>query len=116
MSKARGIEHACHANHHVARHAAGALQRPYHGVERVGDDDDEGAWGVFLDARAHLLHHLDVNADEVVSAHAGLAWNAGSYDAYVGTFDVRIGVGAFETAIETLHRARLGDVERLALW
>ncbi len=91
------------------------LQRPDHGVERVGDDDDEGARRVLPDAGADLLHHLEVDADEVVAAHAGLARHAGGDDADLGAFDVGVGVGAFEVAVEAFDGAGLGDVERLAL-
>ncbi len=76
---------------------------------------DEGGGGVFLDAGADLLHHLDVDADEVVAAHARLARHAGGDDAHVGALDVGVGVGAAQVAVEAFDRARLRDVERLAL-
>ena len=56
--------------------------------------DDEGVGGVLLDAGADLLHDLEVDADQVVAAHAGLARHAGGDDADVGALDVGIGVGA----------------------
>ena len=115
VAEARRIEHAGHADHHVARQAGGLLQRPDHGVERVGDDDDEGGRGILLDAGADLLHHLDVDADEIVAAHARLARHAGGDDADVGTLNIGIGVGAAKLAVEAFDRARLGDIQRLAL-
>ena len=115
VAEARRVEHAGHADHHVARQAGDLLQRPDHGVERVGDDDDEGVGRVLLDAGADLLHHLEVDADEVVAAHAGLARHAGGDDADVGAVDVGVGVGAAQLAVEALDRARLGEIERLAL-
>ena len=71
--------------------------------------------GVFLDAGADLLHHLDVDADEVVAAHARLARHAGGDDAHVGALDISISIGAAQLAVEALDRAGLGDIERLAL-
>ena len=115
VAEARRIEHAGHADHHVARQAGSLLQRPDHGVERVGDDDDEGGGGILLDAGADLLHHLDVDADEVVAAHARLAGYAGGDDADVGTLNISISVGAAQLAVEAFDRARLGDIQRLAL-
>ena len=97
------------------RQAAGLLQRPHHGVERVGDADDEGVGRVFLDAGADLLHHLEIDAEQIVAAHAGLARHAGGDDADVGALDRVVGVGAGELGVETVDRRRLGDVERLAL-
>src|SRR5882672_3864998 len=77
IAEARGIQHARHAHHLLVRHARGLLQRPYHGVERIGDADHEGVGRVFLDAGADLLHHLEIDAQEIVAAHAGLARHPG---------------------------------------
>ena len=68
-----------------------------------------------LDAFADRLHHLEVDAEQVVAAHAGLARHAGGHDADVGAGDVGIVVGALERGVEAFDRARFGDVERLAL-
>ena len=70
---------------------------------------------MLLDAVADRLHDLEVDADEVVAAHAGLARHAGRDDDDVGAFDRRIVVGADVLGVEALDRRGLGDVERLAL-
>ena len=70
---------------------------------------------VFLDAGADLLHHLEVDAEQIVAAHAGLARHAGGDDADVGAFDGVIVVGAGEPGVEAFDRRRLRDIERLAL-
>ena len=49
---------------------------------------------VLLDAGADLLHHLEIDAEQIVAAHAGLARHAGGDDADVGAVDRRVGVGA----------------------
>ena len=97
------------------RQAAALLQRPHHGIERIGDADDEGVRRVFLDAGADLLHHLEVDAEQIVAAHAGLARHAGGDDAHRGAFDRLVGIGAGEAGVETLDRRRLDEIERLAL-
>ncbi len=97
------------------RHARGLLQRPHHGVERVGDADDEGVGGIFLDAGADLLHHLEIDAQEIVTAHARLARDAGGHDADRGALERLIGVHAGKADVVTVDRRRLGDVEGLAL-
>ena len=99
----------------LLRQAAGLLQRPDHGVERIGDADDEGVGRVFLDAGADLLHHLEIDAEQIVAAHAGLARHAGGDDADVGALDRLVGVGAGELGVEAVDRRGLRDVERLAL-
>ena len=90
-------------------------QRPDHRVERVGDADDEGVRRVGGDALADRFHDLEVDAEQVVAAHARFARDAGGDDADVGAGDVGVIVGAFEDSVELVDRRALGDVERLAL-
>ena len=70
---------------------------------------------VFLDAGADLLHHLEVDAEQVVAAHAGLARHAGRDDADIGALDRRIVVDAGQARVEAVDRGGLRDVEGLAL-
>ena len=91
------------------------LQRPHHGVERIGDADDEGVGRVFLDAGADLLHHLEIDAEQIVAAHAGLARHAGGDDADSGALHRLVGIGAGEAGVEAVDRRGFGEVERLAL-
>ena len=91
------------------------LQRPHHGVERIGDADDEGLGRVLGDAGAGLGHDLEIDADEIVAAHAGLARHAGGDDDHVGALDRLIGLGAGDPGVEALDRRGLGEIERLAL-
>jgi hypothetical protein len=115
ITEARGIQHARHAHHLLVRHVGGLLQRPHHRVERVGDADDERIGRVFLDAGADLLHHLEIDAQEIVAAHAGLARHAGGDDADLGVVERLIGIGAGEVRVEAVDRRGLRDIERLAL-
>ena len=94
---------------------AEALQRPNHGVERVGDADHESVGRVFLDAGANLLHDLQIDFEKIVAAHAGLARYAGGDDDDVGALDVGVIVHALECRVEAIDRRGLRDVERLAL-
>ena len=97
------------------RQAGEALQRPDHRVERVGDADDEGVGGILGDAGAHLLHHLEVDFEQVVAAHAGLARHAGGDDHHVGAGDVLVFGRALDGGVEAFDRAGLAEIERLAL-
>ena len=76
--------------------------------------DDEGVGRVLLDAGAGLVHDLDVDAEQVVAAHAGLARHAGGDDDDVGAFDVGVGVGGLQVEVEALDGAGLAEVEPLA--
>src|SRR6185436_12560783 len=115
IAEARGIQHARHADHLLVRHAGRLLQRPHHRVQRVGDADDERVGGILLDAGADLLHDLEIDAQKIVAAHAGLARHAGGDDADLGIVERVVGIGAGEMGVETVDRGRLRDVERLAL-
>ena len=58
MTEARAVEHARHAHHFVVRHARKFAQRPHHGVERIGDADDESVGRMGPDAVAHRTSSL----------------------------------------------------------
>ncbi len=115
MAKARAVQHAGHAHHLVMRQAAELAQRPDHGVQRIGDADDESVGGMRLDAFADRGHDFEVDAQKIVAAHARFARHARRDDDHVGARNVGIGIGALELGIEAFHRSRLRDVERLAL-
>jgi hypothetical protein len=115
VAKTRTVEHAGHADDHVVRQAAELSERPDHGVERIGDADDESLGTIVLDALAHLRHHLEVDAEQIVAAHARFARHARCDDDDVAVLDVGIGVGALELRVVTLDRTGLRNVERLSL-
>ncbi len=70
---------------------------------------------VGLDAGADRLHHLEIDAEQVVAAHAGLARHAGGDDDHVGAGDRCVGARAGELGVEAFDRAGFGEIERLAL-
>ncbi len=109
------FENAGHADDLFGLEAGELLQRPHHRVERVGDADHEGVGRMLLDAVADGFHDLEVDADEVVAAHAGLAGHARRHDDHVRAGDVRVIVGALVLGVEAVDRRGFGDVETLAL-
>ena len=68
-----------------------------------------------LDAGADRVHHLQVDAEQVVAAHAGLPRHAGGDDDHVRAGDVGVGTRPRQLRVEALDRPGFGDVERLAL-
>jgi hypothetical protein len=114
-AEARRIEHAGHAHDHVVGQTRKFAQRPHHRIQRIGDADHERIRRVRLDALADRLHHFEVDAEQIIAAHAGLAGDAGRDDDHVGTRDVGIVIGALERGIEAFDGAALGEIERLAL-
>jgi hypothetical protein len=97
------------------REAGEFAQSPDHRVERVGDADNEGVRGMLLDALADGLHDLEVDAEQIVAAHARLARHAGGDDDHIGAGDVGIVVRALEIGVEALDWTALRNVESLAL-
>ncbi len=115
ITEAGAVENASHADNLVRRKAGELLQRPDHGVQRVGDADDESFRSIFLDARANLFHHLEVDAQKVVAAHARLARHACGHDDNVCAFDCCVVVGAGIFRIKTVNRRRFGNIQSLTL-
>jgi hypothetical protein len=68
-----------------------------------------------LDAVADRFHDLQVDAQKIVAAHAGLARHAGGHDDHVRILDGGVVVRALVAGVEAVHRPGLGDVEALAL-
>ena len=68
-----------------------------------------------LDARADRVHDLQVDAEQIVAAHAGLARHAGGDDDDVGARDVGVGTRARQFGVEAVDRRGFGEIERLAL-
>ena len=97
------------------RQARKLAQRPDHGVQGVGDADHKGIGRMGLDAFADRFHHLQVDAQKVITAHPRLARHAGGDDADICARDVFVGIRALQRRVKALNRARLRDVQRLAL-
>ena len=61
------------------------------------------------------VHDLEIDAEQVVAAHAGLAGHAGGDDDDIGAGDRRIVARARKSRIDALDRGRFRQVQRLAL-
>src|SRR3546814_7878508 len=61
------------------------------------------------------LHHLQVDAQQVVAAHARLAGDASRDDDHVRAGDVGIIAGSGDLRVKAFDRAALAKVQRLAL-
>jgi hypothetical protein len=92
-----------------------------HLVERIRHDDDHCVGRVLRDVLGHTPHDLGVDLEQVHTAHAGLARQAGRDDDDVGVgcrlvaATVRRGGRADDGRFEALDRARLVEVERESL-
>jgi hypothetical protein len=115
VGEAARIQNAGHAHDLLARQARKLAQGPDHGVQRIGDADDEGVGGMGLDALTDGLHHLQIDRDQIVAAHARLARHPGGDDADVGPGDVGIVVRALERHVGIEDGGGLRDIQRLAL-
>ena len=115
VTEAGAVQNASHAADLVRGQARELLERPDHRVERVGDADHERVGRVGGDAFADGFHDLEVDAQKVIAAHAGLARHTGCDDADIGACDIGVILCAFQFGIKPFGRAGFGDVESLAL-
>ena len=115
VTEAGRVQNAGHADNFVMGQAGEFAQRPDHGVQRVGDADHKRVGCVGFDALANGFHHFQVDAQQIVAAHAGFAGHTCGDDADISAGDVGIIIGAGHCGVKTFRRAGFGNVERLAL-
>ena len=82
---------------------------------RIRDADNECVWRVRGNAFAHSLHDLQVDAKQIIAAHAGFARYTSGDDDHVGASNVGIIIGARNLGIEAFDGTALRQVKRLAL-
>src|SRR5690606_33392302 len=111
--KAGRVEDAGLTNDAVVGKAGDFLAKSDHGVERIGDNDDDGVGGILLDPLGYLSHDLGVDLNQVVAAHSRLAGQTGGDDHHVGAFDILVVVGTPERDVESVDRGSLCNVQHL---
>jgi hypothetical protein len=114
-AEAGAIEHTGHADDAVAREAAELKGGLCHGVQRVGDYDENRIGRVFDDVTDHILHNFVVGVQQVVAAHARFARNTGRNHDDIGVRGIRIVIGAYNEGVASFDRHRLEQVQSLAL-
>src|SRR5208282_5876814 len=72
-AKAGGIQDSGHADDALAGKAADLVSGLRHGVERIGDDDEDAVRRILHDLADHVIHDFVIGIEEVVAAHTGLA-------------------------------------------
>ena len=86
-----------------------------HGIERVGNDDQDAIRRVLHDLADHVRHDFIVGVQQVVAAHARLAGDSGGDDHDVGIRGVGVVVGADHVGVPLFDRHGFEQVESLAL-
>src|SRR2546429_2070376 len=114
-AEAGGVEYAGHADDAFAGKAAHLVGGLRHGVERIGDDDEDAVWRVMHDLADYVVHNFVVGIQKVIAAHAGLARNSGGDDDDVGVGGVGVVVRADNIGIALLDRHGLEQVETFSL-
>src|ERR1700733_2044007 len=75
-AEAGGIEHSGHPDDALARKFAELVSCLRHGIERIRDDDEDAVRRMLDNFADHVAHDFVVGVEEVVAAHAGLAWDS----------------------------------------
>ena len=74
---ASGVEYACHAKNALLGEAAHLERGLGHGVERIGDHDNDAIRRMFDDLFNDGFDDVVVGFKEIIAAHAGLARESG---------------------------------------
>ena len=86
------------------------LQRPNHGVERVGDADHKRVRRVFLDALANLFHDVGIDANQIITAHTWLPRDASCDNNNVGTLNTGIRIGTGDPGVKPFDGGRFDEI------
>ena len=114
-AEACGVKDACHSDDALTVEA-GLLEGCLgHGIERVGDDDEDGFRRLRNNFRHHVGHDLVVGVEQVVAAHSWLAGQAGGDDDDVGVGGIGVVVGASDVDIAFFDGHGFEQVKRLPL-
>ena len=114
-AEAGAVEHAGHADYPVLAELGDPERRLRHGVERIGDHDDDAVRRVFGDLLGGGADHVVVGEQKVVAAHAGFTGKAGGNDCDIGIGGGLVVVGPGEHHVVALNRAGLQEVETFTL-
>ncbi len=114
-AEAGRVEHAGHADDALAIEARLPERGLRHGVQRIGDDDQNALGRLRHNLRDHVRHDLEVGVQQVVAAHARLARNAGGDDDDVRVSGGRVVVRAGDMHIALFNGHGFEQIERFAL-
>ena len=114
QTEPRAVEHAGHAHHLVGRQPRLLLHHPDHRVERIGDDDHEGAGAMLLDALCDLGDHAGILGYQVVATHARRPRKACRHDHHVRPGNCRVIAAANHMAVKPVDGTGLHEVKRLS--
>lgn len=87
----------------------------HHGVERIGNHDDETIGGLHLEVLGHAANDAQVDPQQIVARHARLARYARGHDGHVAARQVVPVGGSRDAHVVTQDRAVLLQVQGLAL-
>ena len=111
----RSIQHAGHTDDAVLAELGDAEGGLRHGVEGIGDDDDDAVWGVLGNLLGGRLDYFEIRHQQIVTAHARLAGEPGGDDRDVGIRGGLVLVRAGNADIVALDGTGLEQIKPLAL-
>ena len=114
-AEARGVEDAGHADDAVFREARDHEGDLRHGVEGVGDEDQDRVGRKLDDLFGDRLDDVVVRDQEVVAGHSGLAGDACGDDDNVRVRGGGVVVGSGDGDVKAFHGSGLEQIEAFAL-
>ena len=89
---------------------AGVESHMTHGIQRIADDDNDGVRRSFGHLFGHFLHDAGVGAEQVVTAHSGLAGDSGGNNDDIRSLCGVIGINPGQMRIVFLNWRRFGQI------
>ncbi len=115
-SHASRIQDPSLADHPASGQSAGLHRQVGHGIQRIGQDDEDRLRGG-LQSRLHrFAHDLAVRLKQVIAAHPRFAWQASGQHHQVGAGGLAIAIAASHLHVGADHRHGFGQIQGFTLW
>ena len=114
-AEAGGIEHAGHANHAIAGELADLVGDLRHGIERVGNHNQDAVGRVDDHVLDNFANDFGIGIEQVITAHSRLAGDSRGNHYDVRVSGVFVIVGAEHVRIALLDGHGFEQIQSLAL-
>ena len=114
-TEAGRIQNAGHADHPVLAELGNLLRGPAHGIQRIGNQDQDAIRRILHRLFGGGANHLVIGDQKIVAAHAGFARKSGGDDDDVGIRGGFVAIGARDADVIAFDGTGFEKVEGFPL-